>query len=51
MALHPAHIPPSKLEFSYQNYWVEASTGWGGQSWTVFGGPAAVAVGGCERKD
>ncbi len=25
-------------------------TGWGAQSWTVFCGPAAVAVGGCERK-
>jgi hypothetical protein len=26
-------------------------TGWGAQSWTVFCGPAAVAIGGCERKD
>jgi hypothetical protein len=26
-------------------------TGWGAQSWTIFCGPAAVAVGGCERKD
>jgi hypothetical protein len=25
-------------------------TGWGAQSWTIFCGPAAVAVGGCERK-
>ncbi len=25
--------------------------GWGAQSWTIFCGPAAVAVGGCERKD
>ncbi len=24
---------------------------WGSQSWTVFCGPTAVAVGGCERKD
>jgi hypothetical protein len=29
----------------------DTSTGWDGQSWTVFCGPAAVAVGGCERKD
>jgi hypothetical protein len=28
-----------------------AGTGWGAQSWTVFCGPAAVAIGGCERKD
>ncbi len=25
-------------------------TGWGAQSWTTFCGPAAVAIGGCERK-
>jgi hypothetical protein len=27
------------------------STGGGSQSWTIFCGPVAVAVGGCERKD
>ncbi len=27
------------------------STGWGGESWTTFCGPAAVAIGRCERKD
>ncbi len=26
-------------------------TGWGGESWTIFCGPAAVAIGRCERKD
>jgi hypothetical protein len=26
-------------------------TGWGDESWTIFCGPAAVAIGGCERKD
>ncbi len=30
---------------------VHVCTGWGGQSWTIFCGPAAIAVGGCERKD
>ncbi len=32
-------------------YCCSVLTGWGAQSWTVFCGPAAVAVGGCERKD
>jgi hypothetical protein len=32
-------------------YQVIPFTGWGGESWTSFCGPAAVAVGGCERKD
>jgi hypothetical protein len=26
-------------------------TGWGGESWTIFCGPASVAMRGCERKD
>ncbi len=33
------------------NMYIQTHTGWGGQSWTIFCGPAAVAVGGCERKD
>jgi hypothetical protein len=33
------------------NVGVMCYTGWGAQSWTVFCRPAAVAVGGCERKD
>jgi hypothetical protein len=26
-------------------------TGWGSESWTIFCGPATVAIGGCEQKD
>jgi hypothetical protein len=40
-------LPRAFKEALFQNKY----TGWAGQSWTIFCGPAAVAVGGCEQKD
>ncbi len=43
--------PLSSNKSVYSFNQVAGNTGWGAQSWTVFCGPAAVAIGGCERKD
>ncbi len=39
------------MHFTFIHHIHTYCTGWGGESWTTFYGPAAVAIGRCERKD